>query len=189
MTCHFTWIDSPLPIDALGRALWRLLSRTADDDAILGIDNDAASAAHNAYLRNLKHALANGSQLLIGSVDGRLVLSCLLYRHTLPTTSHLAELQKGTIAPEYRGQGHLARAFGHIARRSRQLGIARLTLDVREDSPAHRLWQHWGFQSFGVLEDYARYQGQSFRGHFMQQSVDALAARVASLGAAETLQE
>lgn len=179
MTCHFTWIDSPLPIDALGGALWRLLCRTSEDNAILGIDDSATESAQNSYLKQLKQTLNCGGQLLIGSIHGRLVVSCVMKPQTLPTTCHLAELMKGTIAPEYRGQGLLEEALRQITDRARQLGISRLTLDVREGSMAHRLWEHWGFETFGVLEDYARYAGQSFRGHYMQQAVDDLAIRVA----------
>lgn len=180
MTCHFTWIDSPLPIDALGGALWRLLCRTsADDDAILGIDQQASKTAQDAYLAQLKQTLTCGGLLLIGSVNGRLVVSCVMKPQLLPTTCHLAELLKGTIAPEHRGRGLLEEALRQITEKARQLGISRLLLDVREGSDAHRLWQHWGFETFGILEDYARHNGKSHRGHYMQQTVDELAIRVA----------
>ncbi|SFR45764.1 Protein N-acetyltransferase, RimJ/RimL family [Marinobacter daqiaonensis] len=179
MTCHFTWIDSPLPVDALGGALWRLLGATAGEDAILGIDDQHDSKAQEALLRQLKQTLAGGGHLLIGSVHGRLVVACVLKPQSLPTTCHLAELQKGVIAPEYRGQGLLPAALRQITEKARQLGVSRLLLDVRAGSLPHRLWQHWGFRTFGVLEDYARHNGEVFAGHFMQQSVDDLAIRVA----------
>lgn len=179
MTCYFTWIDSPLPVDALGGALWRLLGASADQDAILGIDDPDNEHAQEAFLTQLKQALTSGAHLLIGSVHGRLVVACVLKPQCLPTTCHLAELQKGIIAPEHRGQGLLTCALKQITEKARQLGVTRLLLDVRDGSPAHRLWQHWGFRSFGVLEDYAHYNGRVHAGHFMEQSVDDLAIRVA----------
>lgn len=179
MTCHFTWIDSPLPIDALGGALWRLLGTSAEEDAILGIEDADNVDLQEAFLAQLKQTLATGGQLLIGSVHGRLVVACVLKPQCLATTRHLAELQKGIIAQEHRGQGLLTTALWQISERARQLGVTRLLLDVREGSSAHRLWQHWGFRSFGVLQDYAHHQGQVFAGHFMEQSVDDLAIRVA----------
>lgn len=179
MTCHFSWIDSPLPVDALGGALWRLLGSSADQDAILGIDDPDDKIAQEAFLNQLRQSLAGGARLLIGSVNGRLVVACVLKPQCLPTTCHLAELQKGVIAPEYRGGGLLVSALKQITEKARQMGVTRLLLDVRAGSPAHRLWQHWGFRTFGVLEDYAHHNGKIHAGHFMEQSVDDLAIRVA----------
>ncbi|MFW5825528.1 MAG: hypothetical protein ACOCVV_11270 [Marinobacter sp.] len=68
MTCHFSWIDSPLPVDALGSTLWRLLSSTADEDDILGINNPNNTAAREAFLNHMKQSLAGSAQLLIGSI-------------------------------------------------------------------------------------------------------------------------
>lgn len=179
MTCHFSWIDSPLPVDALGGALWRLLGSSADQEAILGIDDPDNEVVQEAFLGQLKQTLATGGQLLIGSVNGRLVVACVLKPQCLPTTCHLAELQKGIIEPEHRGRGLLEAALKQITEKARQMGITRLLLDVREDSPAHRLWQHWGFNTFGVLEDYAHHAGRVWAGHYMEQSVDDLAILVA----------
>lgn len=57
-------------------------------------------------------------------------------------------------------------------------GIELLTLDVREGTRAHRLWQRFGFQTYGVLDDYARVNGVKHRGHYMAQSVQSLAQRL-----------
>ena len=54
-----------------------------------------------------------------------------------------------------------------------------MTLDVRENTRAHKLWGRMGFVSFGVLEDYARVGETSHRGHYMTQRVSDLAARLA----------
>jgi GNAT superfamily N-acetyltransferase len=179
MKCDFSWIDSPWPIDLLGPELWRLLCTTVQDGAILGIDHAACDSAETAYLQGLRQSLAQGSvHLLIGSIDGRLVLSCLMRQQQLPTTAHIAELQKGVIAPECRGRGLLRPAFRAIVEKAGTLGVQLLTLDVREASPAHRLWRSMGFRTFGLLEDYARFEGQSYRGHYMQQRVQDLAARL-----------
>ena len=52
-----------------------------------------------------------------------------------------------------------------------------LVLDVREGTRAHALWERFGFQTYGVLDDYARVNGQRFRGHFMSQTVASLKQR------------
>lgn len=180
MKINYSWIDSPLVIDVIGDDLWNLLRSTAQDEAILGISDTADSNTKSAYLSHLKYILNGDGHLLIGSVDGQIILTCLLLQQSLQTTNHLAELQKGVIADSYRGKRYLEGALQRIVIKSKEIGVSRLTLDVREGTAAHKLWSHWGFESFGVLDDYARHNGQSYRGHFMHQSVDNLSKKLSS---------
>lgn len=174
MKMNYSWIDSALVIDVIGDDLWNLLRSTAQDEAILGIGNEADNNTKSLYLKNLKHILKGHGYLLVGSIEGQIILSCLLLQQSLQTMNHLAELQKGVIAKPYRGKGYLEGALQRIVIKSKEIGVSRLTLDVREGTVAHRLWSHWGFESFGVLDDYARHNGKSHRGHFMHQSVEDL---------------
>ncbi len=174
MQINYSWIDSALVIDVIGDDLWNLLRSTAQDEAILGITNEADNNAKSVYLKNLKHILKGRGYLLVGSIEGQIILTCLLIQQSLQTMNHLAELQKGVIAKSYRGKGYLEGALQRIVIKSKEIGVSRLTLDVREGTVAHRLWAHWGFESFGVLDDYARHNGKSHRGHFMHQSVEDL---------------
>ena len=91
---------------------------------------------------------------------------------------HRAELAKGVVHPEFRGMHFVQLALREITRRAERLGVEQLVLDVREHTRAHRLWQFFGFETYGVLEDYARAQGRVHRGHFMAQAVRALRLRV-----------
>ncbi|MFL1454982.1 GNAT family N-acetyltransferase [Marinobacter sp. GN3S48] len=174
MQMNYSWIDSPLVIDVIGDDLWSLLRSTAQDEAILGFSDEADSADKSVYLNNLKHILKGRGHLLVGSIEGQIIVTCLLIQQSLQTTNHLAELQKGVIANAYRGKGYLEEALQRIVIKSKEIGVSRLTLDVREGTVAHKLWSYWGFESFGVLDDYARHNGKSYRGHFMHQSVDDL---------------
>ena len=178
MQITYSWIDSPLLIDLLGGDLWNLLKTTAEDESILGIGRDTDESAGASYLKSLKHTLEHDGHLLIGTVKGKIVLTCLLRQQSFQTMRHMADLQKGTIDRAYRGKGLLKDALRHIVERSEQIGVQRLTLDVREGSAAHRLWSHWGFETFGVLRDYSRYEGYSYPGHFMHQSVSDLDKRL-----------
>ena len=49
-----------------------------------------------------------------------------------------------------------------------------LLLDVRFNSRAYQIWKRVGFSTFGVLDDYARFNGISFQGNFMSILVDDL---------------
>jgi GNAT superfamily N-acetyltransferase len=181
MKINYSWIDSALVIDVIGDDLWNLLRSTVQDEAILGISEEADNNTKSAYLKNLKHILKGHGHLLVGSIDGQIILTCLLVQQPLQTTNHLAELQKGVIADSYRGKGYLEGALQRIVIKSKEIGVSRLTLDVREGTAAHKLWSHWGFESFGVLDDYARHNGKSYRGHFMHQSVDNLEKKLSFL--------
>ena len=80
--------------------------------------------------------------------------------------------------PDYRGRHFVQLGCRELVRRAEQLGVEQFVLDVREGSRAHHLWQRFGFESFGVLQDYARVRGASHRGHFMVQTVASLRARL-----------
>lgn len=178
MKITYSWVDSPSPIDVIGNELWELVKITAKDEAILGIVDEEDEIYKLNYIDNLKKDLKCKGHLLIGRFEGNIFLTCLLCQQSLQTTSHLAELKKGTIDPSFREKGYLKDAFRNIVEKSKKLGVSRLTLDVRDESIAHKIWSHWGFESFGVLDDYARHNGNSYRGHFMHQSVGDLKNRL-----------
>lgn len=178
MQITYSWIDSPMLIDPLGVDLWSLLKSTSQDQNILGIGDDSDEKDMYDYLDHLKVIIKSNGHLLIGTIKGKIVLTCLLKKQNLKTMSHSAELLKGAIDKNCRGKGFLKDAFRNIVDKSKEVGVSQLTLDVREDSPAHKLWRIWGFKSYGVLPDYARYQGKSFRGHYMYQSIEELDARL-----------
>jgi ribosomal protein S18 acetylase RimI-like enzyme len=102
----------------------------------------------------------------------------ILSRSSMPNCRHIADLSKGVVHPSYRGSGLVARAFSEVVRLCQAQGIELLTLDVREGTRAHRLWQSFGFQTYGVLDDYARVDGVKHRGHYMAQTVESLALRL-----------
>ena len=48
---------------------------------------------------------------------------------------------------------------------------------MRAGTPAHKIWERMGFETWGVLPDYARAQGQVHVGHYMRQRVADLKRR------------
>jgi hypothetical protein len=52
---------------------------------------------------------------------------------------------------------------------------------VRAGTPAHKAWERFGFETWGVMPDYARAQGAVHAGHFMLQRVADLKARALAI--------
>lgn len=107
----------------------------------------------------------------------KLVGMALLTPNPLPNCHHRAELSKGIIVTEWRGRRIVRSALAEIARHCLLRNISILTLDVREHSRAHRLWEALGFQPYGRLDDYARVNGTCFGGLFMYIAAERLLTR------------
>ena len=175
-----TW-PSSLRTDQLVQVI-ELVDSTASDGGTLGFARPMTLMESDNFQAALHHKVGTGEvHALLGTYGGQLVFFCLLTQSVVPNCCHRAELTKGVVRPSHRGRNIIPRVFRKIVDRCAQLGVEQLVLDVRANSRAHDLWQRFGFESFGVLEDYARVDGQSFRGHFMTQTVDALRQRLSAL--------
>jgi hypothetical protein len=69
------------------------------------------------------------------------------------------------VDPAYR-RSFLLDGWAHAVDRVGQIGGEIITLEVRADGP-EMLWKRLGFQSYGILADYARVRGTSITGHYM----------------------
>ncbi|AJQ92335.1 GNAT family N-acetyltransferase [Gynuella sunshinyii] len=165
----FIILEKPEQLDLVYRSLIHLFELSSGDNAILGFENSFTEQDLQAYRRSLNDQLASGSIRILTAQTSKhdVILSCILKQNNQTTTRHVADLQKGFIHPDYRGTGVFNEAMYHIANYAIQRQIDLFTLDVREDSPAHRLWSKIGFITFGILPDYCRYRGRSYRGHYM----------------------
>lgn len=146
---------------------------------IIGFGTTINDAQASAYVTELRANLVAGKCRLLTILDdrGELIGLCTVRRNLNPNNAHIADLAKGMIDERCRGGQVLAAAFAEIARRCLDDGVELLTLDVRAGTRAHAVWQHYGFETYGILDDYARAGGQSFTGHFMRQPVQALLDR------------
>lgn len=147
-----------------------LLILSQSDDAILGFDNTFNNQDSKLYLDSLgKDIIAQKLQILIGLTDELVVICCFLKKSHQQTTKHICDLQKGMIHPSLRGFGFLQKTLAIISHECLVQGIDLITLDVRGGSKAHLMWQRCGFETYGVLNDYSRYENKSFDGYFMKQ--------------------
>ncbi|WP_427309961.1 GNAT family N-acetyltransferase [Cupriavidus sp. H39] len=172
---HLKWLSDLAGTDA--RRIVELVQCTAGEGA-LGYAGHMSNDEAGTFVTELRYRLSSGALALVGEADGNLVFFCMMTRNAMPNCRHRAELTKGVVHPEYRGQNIIPRAFREIVLKAEALGIQQLILDVREGSRAHRLWQRFGFKSYGVLDDYARVGDEAYRGHFLAQTVGALRKQV-----------
>jgi hypothetical protein len=161
----------------------QLMRDTSAGAPIIGfgrtIDDDEA----RVYIDELRSNLQAGKcRLLTIFADGkRLIGLCTLKRNLNPNNRHITDLAKGMIDEGFRGGLVLPAAFHEIATQCERDGVDIVTLDVRADTPAYRAWVRFGFESYGMLPDYARSGTQVFAGHFMMQAVSALKSRAIAI--------
>lgn len=163
-------------------AIVALLDCAADGGGLLGHTQPMNAQEVDSFCRALRQNLPTGvAHALLGEASDGLIFFCLMTPDPLPNCRHRATLSKGIMHPKHRRR-HLMSAVVHaVLQRAEALRIEQLELDVRENSHAHHLWQRIGFRSFGVLDDYARVNGRSYRGRFMCQTVAALRSRADEL--------
>jgi len=173
---QFLLIDQPQQLDRYFSSLVRLLELSIDDDAILGINQTLSDEAVEYYRSDLKKQIEAGTLKLMIAVNENeeVILNCLFKGSIQNTTKHIFDLQKGFIHPQYRHTGLLPKAMLFIAKTAKAQGVDVLTLDVRDGTPAHKLWKRVGFKTFGIMDDYSRYEGKSYHGHYMSMTTDAL---------------
>ncbi|MEE9945622.1 MAG: GNAT family N-acetyltransferase [Pseudomonas asiatica] len=160
-------------------AIMQLINSTVGDGGVLGYEHEMSAGQSVEFTASLQERIRGGdTHVLLGKAMAGPACLVILSRSSMPNCRHIADLSKGVVHPAYRGSGLVARAFCEVVRLSQAQGIELLTLDVREGTRAHRLWQSFGFQTYGVLDDYARVDGVKHRGHYMAQTVESLALRL-----------
>jgi GNAT superfamily N-acetyltransferase len=101
-------------------------------------------------------ALGDPDALTLVARDGeRIVGTVRLLPATQPNGPHRAEVSKLLVHPDVRGRGiaeALMRALDHVAF---ELGRTTLVLDTETGCQAERLYTRWGWQTVGVIPDFA----------------------------------
>ena len=167
--------------EGLAGGIVELMRHTSASSPIIGFAEEISDNDATRYLDELRANLAAGKcRLLTISTDtGELIGLCTLRRNLNPNNRHITDLAKGMIREAFRGGAVLPAAFHEIALRCEADGVDVVTLDVRSGTAAHRAWDRFGFQTWGVMPDYARAGGEVHGGHFMLQKVADLKARAA----------
>lgn len=165
--------------EATGKGVVALFNDAIANTTVLGYTQALNEEESQAVTAELRAALEKGAKSLLAiRLDGDMVGMALLTSNKMPNCQHIVELSKGIIRSDQQKSGIVKAAFREIARYCESKGYALLTLDVREHSAPHKIWQGLGFQEYGRLEDYARVDGQSHAGVFMCQTTADLKARL-----------
>ena len=175
---QYHWLASIAATDK--PAIAELIRKVSATDPIVGFSDKVTTEEINSYLDKLQENVEAGRcYLMVGKADNNdMVCMVVLVQHGSPNNCHIADMSKGMISHEYRGSGVLMAAFASIVGKCREHGIEVLTLDVRAGTPAQQIWLKCGFEDYGVLDDYARVDGQVIAGHYMKQTVNDLAAKL-----------
>lgn len=184
VTYRFDWIEDEHHLRRRAPDIIALVNASVDDDGMLGyaarLSSDEEAALIGTWSAQI--AAGTGHVVLITDDDG---VCGMTYMRTNANANyrHIADLSKGILAPRARGGGRATRAmFRAVHERGRELGIALFTLDTRAGSRAEAVWKHFGFTTWGVLDDYSRAFGQSHRGAYMSQTLESLGTTLARYG-------
>lgn len=152
-----------------------MLAASVADDGILGYASPVTQQQGEAFCEQLQHGIENGELLvLIGEDDSGVFGMCVVATTAMLNCRHIAEVSKAYLHPRVRRSTAVLELVLQVCKRLEAEGVERIRIDVREESPAHRVWQRFGFQTYGILEDYSRMDGVSYRGHFMTHLVETL---------------
>lgn len=164
----------------------QLVNCSVADGGTLGYEQPLTADQEVQFIAGLREDLASDrTHMLLGRAGSLPAFMVLLNLNRMVNCRHRAELAKGVVHSDYRGMRLVQLAFQEIIHRAESLGVQQLVLDVRENARAHRLWQLSGFETYGVLDDYARVQGIAHRGHFMFQSIASLRQRLKATSPAQ----
>lgn len=84
------------------------------------------------------------------------VVGCVrLVPSPYPNGRHRAEVSKLVVHPRSRGRGVASLLMSALEAQARDMGRTLLVLDTHTGSPAEGIYAHWGWQTVGVIEDFA----------------------------------
>jgi RimJ/RimL family protein N-acetyltransferase len=179
---NYRW---PAGIDErLGQEVIALYNDAIRTETILGYTQSLSAQEGRRIVGRIDESVRAGDKYFFGIHHGeRLIGMALLTPNVLPNCRHIVEWSKGIIHSRYRGRSVLKRAIFAMAQRCREMRWDVVTLDVRADTRAHRLWSALGFREYGRLADYARVNGVAQAGAFLFANTDDLLRDLSPAGA------
>ncbi|ABD11374.1 hypothetical protein Francci3_2000 [Frankia casuarinae] len=171
-----TW-SWPTDVRPYSTDLASMLAASVIDDGILGFTEPVTPAQGVGFAEDLARRVGTGEALvLLGQDDEGVCAMCVVALNSMPNCRHLSEVSKAYLRPRIRRTGAVIELVFAVCERLADVGVERVLIDVREGSPAHRVWSGFGFTTYGVLDDYSRVRGISHRGLYMTHAVSELQA-------------
>lgn len=173
------WIDQAQDVQRVKGSILQLFNESTLEEGMIGYAAPLTAGESAELVDGIQRSIerGNGRLLLVTDAAGPCGIA-ILETNTAHNSRHVATMKRGYISPRARGGGLLARALMAIVEKARSLNVEQLVLDTREGSRAQQIWSHLGFQTWGMMPDYSRYNGVTYRGCYMSQSVDALEEKV-----------
>lgn len=173
MTTEFIW---PTTIDAdLEPRIIALYNDAIRATTVIGYSELISDEEGEVLIGNLRESLEKGAiSLFTGRLEQELVCMAIISASEMPNCKHIANVYKGIVRSDQQKTGLLKSAFFNIAEYCESHGYEIITLDVRENSPPHKIWLSIGFKQYGRMEDYARVNGVSHPGVFLSQAASDL---------------
>jgi hypothetical protein len=154
--------------EVLAADIVSLYNDSIRSENVLGYTQPLNAESGHQVTMAIDGALRRGEKHFFGIYKGSdLIGMALLTPNLLPNCKHIVEWSKGIIHSRYRGSGVLKPALYALGLRCIQMGWEIVTLDVRAESRAHRVWSLFGFREYGRLADYARIDGRPQAGAYM----------------------
>lgn len=165
-------------------ALFGVMNLVLERETTIGFPAPLSWSEGMRLMADLSNAVKSGSKrlmLLRRQTDKAILGQLILTPSNLPNCRHVAEISRVFVHPDFRGFTVLSGGMREIVAECERLGIEMLTLDVRANTRIHKLWEGLGFESMGIMPDYARVNGESLPGCYMYQSVNKLKERIQTI--------
>lgn len=179
------YYDWPTELDdKVQSEIFLLMNLVLENEDTIGFPGPLTEEEGKSVIGNLARSVLSGDKhlLLMRELEThRIVGHLILSPSSLPNCRHVAEISRVFVHPEYRGVASIRFGMREVLACCERIGIESITLDVRANTRIHKLWQVLGFDTIGIMQDYARVNGKSHAGCYMYQSTEVLKDRMSIL--------
>lgn len=114
------------------------------------------SGAEQFWQQQFADVRAGLSDLFLARVDGALAGTVQLRPGVLPNQTHRADVSKLLVHPAFRRLGIAGQLMDALEQKARARHLHLLTLDTRTGDVAEPLYRARGYQTAGIIPEYAR---------------------------------
>jgi GNAT superfamily N-acetyltransferase len=141
-------------LDALAGVLFDCVDGGASVGYMAPFSHADARAVYEDYVRDAEH----GRRIILGAfVDGDLVGTAQLVLAVPPNQPHRADVARVLVHRSARRRGIAQRLMDQLEHEARTEGKTLLVLDAVTGGDAARLYERLGWNTVGVIPDYALY--------------------------------
>jgi len=146
-------------LDALAGVLADCVAGGASVGYLYPFSHADARAVYDDYLRDAEQ----GRRIILGAfLEGNLVGTAQLVLAVPPNQPHRAEVARVLVHRSARRRGIAQRLMEQLEQEARAEGKTLLVLDAVTGGDAARLYDHLGWNTVGVIPDYALYPDGRF---------------------------